>query len=105
MRPSKPGLVTGADAAASLLKKLGYRCETGKPLDAASVAWQDVAGEMARFSRAGKLARGTLEVVVAASAIVQEMRYREAELLAAVQAALPEQKIRRLRFRTGRVAA
>jgi predicted nucleic acid-binding Zn ribbon protein len=99
-------LVSGADAADALLKQLGYRAENSKAADAAEMAWQQVAGEtLARYSRVGKIARGEFEVIVAASAIAQECRFREGALLAGVQAALPSIVIRRIRFRTGRIHA
>lgn len=93
-------LISGADAAAGLLKRLGYGV---KGNDEAAATWQRVAGPMARFSRAGDLKRGTFVVIVAASAIVQELRYRETELLAAIRVEMPDAKIRQLRFQTGRV--
>lgn len=100
MRSSEP-LASGTAAAKSLLKNLGYGAKPG--CDKAADAWKSVAGPLGQFSRAGEIKRGTFTVVVSASAIVQELRFRERELLFALIVALPDQKISRLRFQTGRV--
>lgn len=67
-------------------------------------AWQAAAGEqLAAVSEVGQLRRGTLEVIVANSLLMQELTFRKEELLALLQQALPEAGVRQLRFKVGRV--
>jgi hypothetical protein len=58
---------------------------------------------MKRFTQAGLIKRGALEVTVANSMLVQELGYRKAELLATLGQLLPDQTIRDLRFRVGNI--
>lgn len=67
-------------------------------------AWHDAVGEtMASQSRVGKVRRGVLEVVVANSAVSQELTFRKVELAAELARRLPDHKIKSIRFRTGNV--
>ena len=66
-------------------------------------AWQKVAGEMAASTQVGSLRRGTLEILVANSLVMQELTFRKEELLAQLQEALPETTIKQIRFRIGQV--
>jgi predicted nucleic acid-binding Zn ribbon protein len=64
--------------------------------------WKSAAGEMlAKYSRVGQVKRGTLEVVVANSALVQELTFRKSELIDKLRQGLPNEKINDLRFRVG----
>lgn len=64
--------------------------------------WRAAAGEMlAKYSRVGQVKRGTLEVVVANSALVQELTFRKSELIDKLRQGLPNEKINDLRFRVG----
>ena len=67
-------------------------------------AWRTAAGEMAASTCVGSLRRGVLEVVAANSLVIQELTFRKEELLTQLQDALPEKKIRQLRFRVGEVS-
>ncbi len=49
------------------------------------------------------LCRGTLEVVVANSTLVQELGFQKQPLLAALAELLPNEGIKRLRFRVGNI--
>jgi predicted nucleic acid-binding Zn ribbon protein len=67
-------------------------------------AWRQAAGPLAgQYTRIGALRRGTLEVVVLNSTLVQELTYQKAALLKALNQLLPEQGIRDLRFRLGAI--
>jgi hypothetical protein len=49
----------------------------------------------------GKIRRGVLEVLVGNSAVLQELTFQKKHLLDKIVAALPDQKIRDVRFRIG----
>jgi len=98
------GMVSGKDAATALLKRLGYATKPTRLESQHAQAWERVAGDLSRFSRPGELKCGTFLVIVAASALVQEFRFREDALLLAIRAELPDAKIKKLRFQTGRFA-
>jgi predicted nucleic acid-binding Zn ribbon protein len=67
-------------------------------------AWQKVAGEeLARVTQVSALRRGVLEVLVANSLLMQELTFRKEQLLADLQAALPEAGVKQLKFKIGRI--
>jgi predicted nucleic acid-binding Zn ribbon protein len=91
-----------ADVLAQLMARRGYANE--KSSAALHDAWQQAVGEpMKRFTQAGLIKRGALEVTVANSMLVQELGYRKAELLATLGQLLPDQTIRDLRYRVGNI--
>lgn len=63
--------------------------------------WQAIAGEVASTTRVGALRRGTLEILVPNSLLMQELTFRKEELLTKLQKALPEAGIKQLKFRFG----
>lgn len=70
-----------------------------------TVAWQEAAGpQWASQTRVGKLQRGTLEIIVAHSTLMQELAFAKGQLLARLRQLEPDQKIRDLRFRLGTLA-
>jgi predicted nucleic acid-binding Zn ribbon protein len=91
-----------ADVLAQLITARGYgRIQADADFTA---AWQAAAGPaLARFTRPGQIRRGMLEVTVANSTIVQELTFQKQRILAALQAALPDARLRDLRFRLGPV--
>ncbi len=91
-----------ADVVAELITTRGYgRIEGNRQLDA---AWTAAAGErFARSSRPGKLRRGKLEVTVEGSTTMQELNYEKRNILARLQAELPDAGIRDIRFRLGTI--
>jgi len=97
-RPKKIGEVL-----AQLITARGYgRIQADADFTA---AWQAAAGEaLARFTRPGRVRRGQLEVTVDNSTIVQELTFQKQHILQALQAELPEARIRDLRFRLGPVS-
>jgi predicted nucleic acid-binding Zn ribbon protein len=67
-------------------------------------AWLAAAGEqLATVSEVGPFRRGTLEVIVANSLLMQELTFRKEELLARLQQALPDAGLRQLRFKVGQI--
>jgi len=85
---------------AKLLAQRGYgQAQTTQDLNE---AWRAVAGEaLAAQTRAGTIKRGTLEVLVAHSLLLQELTFQQADLLTKLQKLLPERKLKQLRFRVG----
>ena len=68
------------------------------------VAWAEAAGPLtAKYTRPGQLRRGTLEVLVANSTLVQELGFQKQDLINVLSKLLPDQGIKNLRFREGNV--
>ena len=90
------------DVLAQLLARRGFAGV--RRAAACEDAWRQAAGELAaRYSRAGAVRRGTLEVVVANSTLVQELTFQKPNLLETLGELVPEEKIQDLRFRVGAV--
>jgi predicted nucleic acid-binding Zn ribbon protein len=92
-----------ADVLSNLMSKRGY----ARVLSIGSLddAWQAAIG--ARFAgdtRPGNVKRGVLEVLVASSAVLQELTFQKKQLLAKLQTAAPDQKIKDLRFKVGAIS-
>lgn len=89
-----------ANILAELMARRGFaRVQSTEALE---MAWRKAAGELAgKFSRVGALKRGKLEIVVANSALVQELSFQKAALLKALVQALPDEPIKDLRFKVG----
>ena len=91
-----------ADVLAELMARKGLgRVQSTRRKEA---AWSDAAGELfAEHTRVGALRRGTFEVIVGNSTLLQELVFRKRELLLSLQDRLPEEGIHDLRFRLGAV--
>lgn len=90
------------DVISQLLARRGYAQETTSA--EVATAWREAVGDaVATFTRIGAIRRGTLDVVVANSAVSQELTFRKAQLVADLARRLPEHKIKNVRFRTGNV--
>ncbi len=91
------------DVLAELMARRGYaRVQSG---GACADAWRQAAGEaLASGSRATQVRRGVLEVMVSHSTMVQEIGFQKGALLARLAELLPDEKIRDLKVRVGRVA-
>ncbi len=87
---------------AQLINRRGYgRVQAGEQL---AEVWAAAAGEsLASYSRPGNLRRGTLEVTVTSSTIMQEFTFHKQHILAELGRRLPDAKIRNLRFRVGTI--
>jgi predicted nucleic acid-binding Zn ribbon protein len=69
-----------------------------------TAAWQRAVGQpLGRFTRPGRVRRGTWEITVSNSVIVQELGFQKQRILAALHEELPHVRIRDLRFRLGSV--
>lgn len=66
-------------------------------------AWRKVIGSMEKFTRATEVKRGVLQIIVSNSVVMQELTFRRPELVAAMSKALPNHKIKDLRFRVGSI--
>lgn len=67
-------------------------------------AWRQAAGEMvAKYTSVGALRRGTLEIVVANSTLVQELGFQKTALLKRLADLLPDEGIKNLRFKVGSI--
>jgi len=89
-----------ADVLAELMAKRGYSRQRSRT-DLAD-AWRTAAGELiADHSRPGLVRRGTLEVIVTHSALLQELSFQKGNILAKLQELAPQEKISELRFRVG----
>jgi predicted nucleic acid-binding Zn ribbon protein len=96
-RPKKIG-----DVVSQLLARRGYAQQAASTELADT--WKRAVGEaVAGQTRVGAVRRGILEIVVANSAVSQELTFRKAQLLAELASRLPEHKITSIRFRTGNV--
>lgn len=67
-------------------------------------AWKQAVGPaFASMTQVGRICRGVLEVVVGHSTLVQELNFQKEDLLQTLSCLLPDQPIRDLRFRLGRI--
>jgi predicted nucleic acid-binding Zn ribbon protein len=90
------------DVLSELMARRGYaRVQSAAAYDA---AWREAAGPLAaEYTRVGQLRRGTLEVVVANSTLVQELGFQKRALLQSLAKLLPDEGIENLRFRVGNI--
>jgi predicted nucleic acid-binding Zn ribbon protein len=96
------GPQTIGNVLSELMSRRGYaRVQGAAAYDA---AWREAAGPLtAKYTRVGLLRRGTLEVVVANSTLIQELGFQKQMLLKSLAALLPNDGIENLRFRVGNV--
>jgi predicted nucleic acid-binding Zn ribbon protein len=83
-----------------LMTRRGFaRVQSARTYEA---AWREAAGALAaKYTCVGSLQRGTLDVIVLNSTLVQEMTFRKPVLLEVLNELLPEEGIKDLRFRVG----
>jgi predicted nucleic acid-binding Zn ribbon protein len=94
---SKVGVSRLGDVLPQLIAKYGLQQK--KNIEGMIQAWREVVGEpYASVTRVAGLKRGVLEIVVPHSAFVQELSFQQKEMLEKIQAALPEEKIKKIRF-------
>ncbi len=94
------GAVPVSDVLAELFARRGYARVRGS--QALEEAWRAAAGaHLAAGTRPGRLRGGCLEVLVANSALVQELAFEKPAILERLAALLPAERIRDLRFRVG----
>jgi predicted nucleic acid-binding Zn ribbon protein len=91
-----------ADIMAQLMARRGYARE--RSAAAYCEAWQSAAGEaIGRFTRAGVVRRGALEVFVANSTLMQELTFQKSSLLERLRQLLPDEELSSIRFRIGAI--
>lgn len=67
-------------------------------------AWEAAIGDdLASMTQVAALRRGTFEVVVANSLLMQELTFRKEALLRSLQTILPDAGIKQLKFKVGRI--
>src|SRR5437868_4782864 len=97
-----PGPERISDILTQLMSRRGFARVRGA--EAYSAAWSEAAGPLgAKYSRPGQLKRGTLEVVVANSTLIQEFGFQKSAMLATMNRLLPDHNIKDLRFRMGAI--
>jgi predicted nucleic acid-binding Zn ribbon protein len=96
------GPQTIGNVLSELMARRGYaRIQSAETYEA---AWREAAGPLAaKYTRPGQLRRGTLEVVVANSTLMQELGFQKRALLEALAKLLPDEGIKNLRFRVGNI--
>ena len=88
------------DVLSELMAKRGFARVQSSEMYAE--AWREAAGPLvAAYTRVGQLRRGTLEVVVANSTLMQELGFQKQTILKKLASLLPDQGIEGLRFRVG----
>ena len=86
-----------SDIVSQLLIKKGYaQVQTAEACDA---AWKQVSGRFANQTRCGKVRRGVLEVLVANSAILQDLTFQKTKLVKYLGELVADQKIKDVKFR------
>lgn len=98
MRPSKPRQI--GELIAELLTRRNYgKVQTQQQF---IEAWEAaVEPSLASQTRVGSIRKGTLEVTVSNSTLVQELSFRQHEILRQLQEKLPDEKLEKIRFRVG----
>jgi len=96
------GPQTIGNVLSELMARRGYgRIQSAEACDA---AWREAAGPLvAKYTRPGQVRRGTLEVVVANSTLVQELGFQKHGLLERLAELLPDEGITNIRFRVGSI--
>jgi predicted nucleic acid-binding Zn ribbon protein len=90
------------DLLSQLIARRGYAREQSAA--ALENAWKEVAGEaFGRFTRAGAVRRGTLEVTVANNLLVQELGFQKTEFIERLQKLAPDAEVKNIRFRVGSI--
>ena len=97
-----PGPEPISDILAQLMAQRGFtRTKTAANYEK---AWREAAGELlAEHTRIGGVRRGRLEVIVAHSALAQELSFRKSAILKTLARLLPDEKINDLRVRVGMI--
>ena len=96
------GPQTIGNVLSELMARRGYaRVQSAEAYEA---AWREAAGPLAaKYTRPGQLRRGTLEVVVANSTLMQELGFQKSALLTKLAELLPDEGIKNIRFRVGNI--
>ena len=91
------GLARLGDLLPHLLAKYGVHRR--RNVEEINAAWKAAVGlPYDKVCRVIGLSRGTLEVTVPHPAFIQELSFRKTELLQSMQTALPDEKIKKIKF-------
>lgn len=72
--------------------------------DELATVWQKVAGPKWKTkTKVGIIRRGVLEIMVSSSIVIQQLEFEKRKLLSELQAQLPKNNLKDLRFRIGNV--
>ncbi len=86
------------------MAKRGYAASGSN--DRLQRAWTEIVGpQLVNQTRAVAVQRGTLEVLVANSTMMQEIIFQRSELLKKIQENLPDARITSLKLRVGRITS
>jgi hypothetical protein len=94
--PKRMGEVVGR-----LIARKGYVDDLGEEQRLA--AWRAAAGTLAAHSRPGRLNRGTLEVLVKNSVVLQEITFQKAVILGRLRERPEWRTLTEIRFRVGTI--
>jgi predicted nucleic acid-binding Zn ribbon protein len=95
--PSNVGVVRVADVLPQLIAKYGLQKQ--RNIEQITLIWRETVGEpYGSVTRVIGLKSGTIEIAVPHHAFVQELSFRQSELLTGLKTALPEEKIKRIKF-------
>jgi predicted nucleic acid-binding Zn ribbon protein len=95
--PLPKGVTQVGDIVPYLMVKYGL--QQHRNIERIETVWcESVGAEFASFSRVRSVSRGTLEIAVPHNALIQELSFRKDALLLSMQTALPEERIKRLKF-------
>jgi predicted nucleic acid-binding Zn ribbon protein len=96
------GPKTIGNVLSELMARRGYgRIQSAEAIEA---AWSEAAGSLvAKYTQPGPVRRGTLEVVVANSTLVQELGFQKQDILDGLARLLPDEGIKNLRFKVGNI--
>jgi predicted nucleic acid-binding Zn ribbon protein len=94
---SNIGVVRIADVLPQLITKYGLQKQ--RNTEQITQMWRKTVGEpFGSVTRVIALKSGTIEIAVPHHAFVQELSFRQSELLTGLKTALPEEKIKRIKF-------
>ncbi|HEY6563927.1 MAG TPA: DciA family protein [Pirellulaceae bacterium] len=103
MAQKRQGPTSLRDVIVDLLAERGY-AQTGSTEERART-WRELVDPRIREATfPGRLHRGVLEILVRDSIVVQELSFRQTQLLQQLQHRLPDHAISALRFRVDRIA-
>lgn len=94
------GTVRLADVLPQLIARYGI--QRNRNIEALAVAWSEaVEPPFDAVTRVVGLSRGTLEIMVPHTAFVQELSFRQKELLEKIRASVTDEKIKKIKFVVG----
>ena len=107
-RPQNNGLPArrGPQAVRDIVAEVITRAGIGRTqsVGVRDLAWREALGEkLAKQTRPGAVRRGTLEVIVANSTLLQELSFQKTDIVGRLAQHAPELAVRDIKFRVGPV--